>query len=191
MPSPTYTAISDGQVLASGNSAEVARAAHEVQARGVTNVLIFDDASGQRIELDPFSPGPAFAGAPSPQPQPQPVRSGRGRPKLGVVAREVTLLPRHWEWLSGQPGGASAALRRLVDEARRTSEGADRARRAQEALYRVMSTLAGDLPGFEEAARALYARDDARFDDLISGWSGGVRDYLARLAATERAARDA
>ncbi|WP_334164762.1 DUF2239 family protein [Phenylobacterium sp.] len=188
MSSPTFTAFCDGRFLASGNSTDVARAAHEVRARGAAGVMIFDDASGRQVELDPFSPAPAFAGVTAPEAQP--VRTGRGRPKLGVVAREVTLLPRHWEWLSGQPGGASAALRRLVDEARRTSEGADRARRAQEALYRVMSTLAGDLPGFEEAARALYARDDERFDGLISGWSDGIRDYLARLATTERAARE-
>lgn len=187
MSSPTYTAFSDGRLLSFGTSAEVARAAHEAQARGAAALLIFEDASGRQVELDPFSPHPAFAGAPTLEPEP--VRSGRGRPRLGVVAREVTLLPRHWEWLSGQPGGASAALRRLVEEARRSNEGADRARQAQEALYRAMSTLAGDLPGFEAAARALYARDDAAFDNLIAAWSGDVREYLARLASVERAAR--
>jgi len=189
MASATYTAFSDGRLLATGASAEVAQAARDAQARGAAGVVILDDASGRQVELDPFSQEPALAGvAPV---EVEPVRSGRGRPKLGVVAREVTLLPRHWEWLSGQPGGASAALRRLVEEARRAGEGADRARRAQEALYRAMSTLAGDLPGFEEAARALYAAQDARFDDLTSGWPPDIRDYLARLAAVERAARDA
>nr|WP_308238347.1 DUF2239 family protein [Phenylobacterium sp. J367] len=110
---------------------------------------------------------------------------------MGVVAREVTLLPRHWDWLAAQPGGASAALRRLVEEARRSNEGADRAREAQEALYRVMSALGGDLPGFEEAIRALYAADDPRFDALISAWPDDIRAYVTRLAATERAARTA
>ncbi|HVI33795.1 DUF2239 family protein [Phenylobacterium sp.] len=187
MSSPIYTAFADGRQLAAGTGADVARVAREAQARGAANILVFEDASGRQVELDPFSPEPAFAGAPAPEAEP--VRSGRGRPRLGVVAREVTLLPRHWDWLSSQPGGASAALRRLVEDARRAGEGADRARRAQEALYKVMATLAGDLPGFEEAARALYARDDPRFDDLISAWPRDVGAYLARLAATERAAR--
>lgn len=187
MSSPTYTAFLERRLLASGTGPEVARAAHDARSRGDAGVLIFEDGSGRQLELDPFSLEPAFAGA-APA-EPEPVRSGPGRPKLGVVAREVTLLPRHWEWLSGQPGGASAALRRLVDDARRAGEGADRARRAQEALYRVMSTLAGDLPGFEEAARALYARDDARFDSFTATWPGDIRDYLGRLAAVERDAR--
>lgn len=188
MASPTYTAFADGQLLASGTSNEVARAARDAQARGAAGVLIFDDITGLQVEFDPFSPEPALVGVATTEVEP--VRSGRGRPRLGVVAREVTLLPRHWEWLSGQPGGASAAMRRLVEDARRKSEGVDRARRAQEALYRAMSALAGDLAGFEEATRALYAGQDARFDDLISGWPGDIRDYLARLAAVERAARD-
>ncbi len=73
---------------------------------------------------------------------------GRGRPKLGVVAREVTLLPRHWDWLNAQPGGASVALRKLVEQARRANGDADRARAAREAAYHFMSAMAGDLPAF-------------------------------------------
>jgi hypothetical protein len=107
---------------------------------------------------------------------------GPGRPRLGVVAREVTLLPRHWDWLSGQPGGASVALRKLVEEARRANAGKDRVRRSQEAAYRFMSAIAGNLPGFEEAARALFARDPERFADCIRGWPADVQQHLARLA---------
>ena len=116
----------------------------------------------------------------SPEPQNEP--RGRGRPRLGVVAREVTLLPSHWDWLNAQPGGASVALRKLVDAARRTSGDRDRVRAAQESTYRFISAIAGNLPGFEEATRALFAYDRRRFGDLISGWPQDIRDYAIRLA---------
>ncbi len=108
--------------------------------------------------------------------------AGAGRPRLGVVAREVTLLPRHWQWLSSQPGGASVALRKLVDEARLANIGKDRVRQSQEAAYRFMSAMAGDAPGFEEAARALFAGDEHRFEQCISVWPEDVRDHAKRLA---------
>ncbi|NTX32472.1 DUF2239 family protein, partial [Burkholderia pyrrocinia] len=107
---------------------------------------------------------------------------GRGRPKLGGVSREVTLLPRHWEWLCAQPGGESVALRKLVEDARRTHAAADRRRDAQARAYHFMSAMAGDLPGFEEAARALYANDPARLAELIAGWPDDVRDHALALA---------
>lgn len=107
---------------------------------------------------------------------------GPGRPRLGVVAKEITLLPRHWDWLSSQPGGASAALRKLVDQARRASGGRDRVRVAQEAAYSFMSALAGNLPMFEEATRALFAYDRRRFGELIADWPEQVRDYAIQLA---------
>jgi hypothetical protein len=107
---------------------------------------------------------------------------GPGRPKLGVVAREVTLLPRHWEWLATQPGGASITLRRLVEHAKRASTGKDRVRRSQSAAYRFMSAMAGDEPGFEEATRALFAGNLDRFNTLVEGWPRDVRDHARRLA---------
>jgi hypothetical protein len=100
---------------------------------------------------------------------------------LGVVAREVTLLPRHWDWLNGQPGGASVALRKLVEEARRVNESKDRARRSHEAAYRFMSAMAGNLPGFEEATRALFANDPERLEGLIRVWPKDIRTHLVRL----------
>ncbi len=106
-----------------------------------------------------------------------------GPARKDMVPREVTLLPRHWQWLNSQPGGASVALRRLVDEARRASVGRDRVRRAQEVSYRVMTALAGDLPGFEDALRALFARDGAAFDRHVAAWPNDVRDYARQLAA--------
>ena len=106
-----------------------------------------------------------------------------------MVAREVTLLPRHWDWLGMQPGGASVALRKLVDEARRNSGDKDRIRKAQEAAYRFMSAMSGNLPGFEEAARALFAYDPRRFGDLIATWPEDVRDHAIRLAFADLGAR--
>jgi hypothetical protein len=106
-----------------------------------------------------------------------------GRPKLGVVAREVTLLPRHWDWLAGQPGGASVALRALVDRARRANEGKDRLREAQDAAYRFMSAMGGNEHGFEDAIRALFAGDRTQFDIAVERWPEDVREHAQKLAA--------
>ena len=188
----TFTAFVGSRCLASGDLETVASAvAAEDAPQGAA--MILDDATGSVVDLD-LRGGPAPAAADylarrSPS-EPAP-RKGRGRPRLGVVAREVTLLPRHWDWLAGQPGGASAALRRLVDGARRLGGGADRARAAQEAVYRVMSALAGDAPGFEDAARALFAPDDARFDAIVASWPADVAHYVRRLAEVARRARHA
>jgi len=107
---------------------------------------------------------------------------GRGRPKLGVVAREVTLLPRHWDWLATQPGGASVTLRKLVEEARRANVDRDRQRQASECAYHFMSAMAGDMAGFEEASRALFANDAAKFRQQTEAWPADVRDYVRYLA---------
>lgn len=106
-----------------------------------------------------------------------------GRPKLGVVAREVTLLPRHWQWLNGQPGGASVALRKLVDEARRVNAGKDLVRQARESAFRFMSAMAGNEPRFEEAIRSLFAGNAERFHEMIAAWPVDVRDHAEKLAA--------
>lgn len=108
---------------------------------------------------------------------------GRGRPKLGVVAREVTLLPRHWDWLASQPGGASVALRKLVEAARRAAEGPDRIRASREAAYRFASAMGGNLPGFEEAMRALFAGDDSGFEARIEAWPADIAGQLRTYAA--------
>jgi hypothetical protein len=189
----TFTAFLDQRKLAHGDIRAVATLAVQSDLQG--RLLIFDDATGRPVDLDTRGGAAAavidYQARPSTQDTVPPRRPGRGRPKLGVVAREVTLLPRHWDWLSRQPGGASAALRRLVEDARRLGATADRAREAQEALYRVMSALAGDAPGFEDASRALFAHDDASLDNLVAGWPTDVADYVMRLAHAARAARDA
>jgi len=102
-------------------------------------------------------------------------------PRLGVVSREVSLLPRHWDWLEQQPNGISAALRRLLDEARKRAPGEERARLAREAAGRFMTAMAGNLPGYEEAARALFAKDHERFTQRIAAWPEDVRLHLERL----------
>ena len=180
------TAFEGTRCIAAGELAEVARAAKAAVDRG-DQVLIFDDATSESIELDFRGTAEDVlrrlaptGGRPAVVPE---APRGPGRPKLGVVAREVTLLPRHWDWLNAQPGGASVALRKLVDEARREGEGQDRARKAQEAAYRFLTALAGNLPGFEEANRALFAGDRGRFEAETEGWPDDVRNHARTLAS--------
>jgi hypothetical protein len=185
------TAFEGARCVASGELAQVALETKKVIDRGErAPVLIFDDVTGEQIEVDfrgtpedvlKRLPQKSTDGAPADAPDKEGPR-GPGRPRLGVIAREVTLLPRHWEWLNGQPGGASVALRKLVDEARRANQGKDRVRRSQEAAYRFMSAMAGNLPGFEEASRALFAGDPERLGDLTRDWPEDIRRHLARLA---------
>jgi len=188
-PAITCTAFAGTRRIASGALADVAVVIKAMIESG-ESAVIFDDATGGAIDLDLRGSldGLRRRLASSPQPaagevQPESAPRRAGRPKLGVVAREVTLLPRHWEWLNEQPGGASVALRRLVDEARRTHAERDRRRRSQEAAYRFMSAIAGDFSGFEEAARALFAAEAARFDALIAAWPCDIREHAGRLAA--------
>jgi hypothetical protein len=184
------TAFEGSRCIASGELREVALKAKEVMDRGeYAPVLIFNDVTSEPIEVDfrgtpeaVLSRLPKSAAAAPVEAEPEAARRV-GRPKLGVVAREVTLLPRHWEWLNGQPGGASVALRKLVEHARRANEGIDRVRRVREAAYRFMSAMAGNEPGFEEAARALFAGNRERFDQQVALWPGDVREHAKRLAA--------
>jgi uncharacterized protein len=186
----TYTCFAGERLAAAGPAEEVARAAAGAEDAGLGRVVLFEDRTGRQVEVDCRGATPTIAGASTQIEEETPrVPAGRGRPRLGVVAREVTLLPRHWQWLETQPGGASAALRRLIEQARRDNVDKDRAGEAQQATYRVMSVLAGNLPQFEEATRALYARDDARFDAIVARWPDDVRTYISRLAASERQAR--
>jgi hypothetical protein len=194
--SATCTAFAGHRWLASGDLVAVAVAARKALDAGErAPMLAFEDATARQLELDlrgslaevkarhaarrdqpgaPATPPPTEATDGEPR--------GPGRPRLGVVAREVTLLPRHWEWLSAQPGGASVALRKLVEEARHGAGVRDRVRRAQEVAYRFMTALAGDLPGYEEAIRALFAGDRPRFEALTGGWPDDVAAYALRLA---------
>jgi hypothetical protein len=176
------TAFSGPKRIASGGLREVALQAKSVLDRDEwAQILIFDDITSHVIEVD-------FRGTTDDvlaRIAPEEEARRPGRPKLGVVAREVTLLPRHWEWLASQPGGASVALRKLVEHARHANQGADRRRRTQESAYRFMSAMAGNEPGFEEATRALFAGDRERFRQMVEGWPADIRDHARKLEEAE------
>ena len=195
-----YVAFEGDRCIASGDLRAVAVAAKETldRSKGAA-ILVFDAASGP-IDIDfrgsvddvlarlPDA-GASIATEDAASPGPR----GPGRPKLGVVAREVTLLPRHWEWLAQQPGGASVALRRLVEEARRANRDKDRVRQAREAAYRFIAAMGENKPHYEEVARALFAGDAARFETWTAAWPADVRHHARRLAvaAFERGASQA
>jgi len=156
-------------------------------------ILVFDDETGAVIDLDLRGTTAEIVNrlddhareAPRSKqitPKGEGEHRSRGRPKLGVVAREVTLLPRHWEWLGTQSGGASQALRRLIDEARRLDCGRTQRKAACEAAYRFLHAMAGDLPGFEEATRSLFAGNEQGFADRMASWPIDVRRYALKLA---------
>lgn len=174
--------------IAAGDLACVALAARKAAKRHPHEpIFIFDASTSEPIEIDlreigaPRVSRPAAAGATSPSSGETP--RGPGRPKLGVVAHEVTLLPRHWAWLASQPGGASVALRKLVEHAMRANVGKDRIRASQNAAYRFMSAMAGNRVRFEDAARALFAGDAATFNRLVQAWPKDIREHVSRLAA--------
>jgi hypothetical protein len=186
-----YIAFDGDRQIASGDLREVARAAKQtLDLRNDTSVLVFDGRTSSPIEIDfrgtvddVLARLPDIAATPAGEEAALPAPRGPGRPKLGVVAREVTLLPRHWEWLAQQSGGASVALRRLVDEARRANKDKDRIRQAQEAAYRFIAAMAENKPHYEEVARALFAGDAERFETWTAAWPADVRDHARRLAA--------
>ena len=173
MDSHPVTVFAGSEIITTGTPGSVTSTVRELHSSGDQRVvLVFDDVTGEQVDLDMRSDLPAA----------EPERRAPGRPKLGVVAREVTLLPRHWEWLGAQPGGASVALRKLVEKARRESADGDRIRRSQEAAFRFMTSMAGDQPGYEEAIRALYACDLNTLEARIAAWPRDVAAYTRVLA---------
>jgi hypothetical protein len=187
IPPASLTAFCNDSVLASGPAIRVALAVKRAEARAdLAAILCFDDRTGQVVDLDLRGTDAEIAARLTPLPaEPKPTTPARvGRPRLGVVAKEVTLLPRHWDWLGQQSGSASATLRKLV-EAARNSAGPEVFTRAQaqEAADRFMLATLGNHPGYEDAARALYAGDGATFQNLIKDWPKDLRDYAHRLAA--------
>lgn len=176
--------------LASGDLRSVAKVAKEFVDRDPGHrVSIFDDATGRQVDLDlrgtPEEVDARLAGSPRfDEPDvAQTTKRGPGRPRLGVVSGEVTLLPRHWAWLRARRGSVSATLRRLIDEARRVEEGRDTVRQAQDSAYRFIAATVGDEPGFEDAARALYRGDEAGFESAAAAWPRDLRVHGRRLAA--------
>ena len=188
-PDIAFIAFDGDRCLASGDLRDVARATKEtLDRRKDASILVFDGRTGSPVEIDfrgsvpdVLARLPEVGDAPAAEDAAPPGPRGPGRPKLGVVAREVTLLPRHWEWLAQQRGGASVALRRLVDAARRGGEHNDLIRLAREAAYRFMSAVAGNNPHYEDAIRALFSGDAARFEARTAAWPADVRDHARRL----------
>ncbi len=186
----TCSAFLGTTCIASGDLQTVAlKAKSLLKEDQLAQLLIFDATTSALVEVD-FRGTPADletrlsenkAAADNSQ-APEDTARRAGRPKLGVVAREITLLPRHWEWLASQPGGASVALRKLVEQARLANKAKDLQRRAVESAYRFLSAMAGNEPGFEEAARALFAGDSQRFFTLIDTWPIDLRNHLQKLA---------
>lgn len=187
-PKATYTAFAGERRIASGDlESTLLKTKQRLDLGGGEVVLVFDDQSGRSVDFD-------FQGTPQAMlkrlvghphlaaPAGGTTRSGPGRPRLGIVSREISLLPRHWAWLEQQPQGLSATLRRLVEEAKRREPDAQRAAAALAAADRFMAALAGDRPGYEEASRALYARDWKRLRGLVRAWPKDVRGHVLRLA---------
>lgn len=190
MHAPTHvTAFAGPHKVAAGTLHTVAQTLKQLVTRDPSaQILVFDDTSGSQVDLnlhgslaDVLQRLPREA-APTIDEQASPTARTVGRPKLGVVAREITLLPRHWEWLATQPGGASVALRKLVEYAQRGNKAHDEQRQAREAAYKVMSALAGDAPGFEEASRALFAGKQPAFLACVQEWPADVREHVLQLA---------
>lgn len=178
--------------VAEGAPREVARAVHRATEAGrAASILVFDSETSRPVEFDlRGSQDDVLARLDAAADTSAAPARGRGRPRLGVTAREVTLLPRHWDWLAGEPGGASAALRRLVEQAMRSGQGPARARQAAEAVDRFMSAMTGNLPGHEEASRAFWRGERDAFHALTDTWPADVRDHLRALAGRAWTGRD-
>lgn len=176
MEPTTYSAFAADRLVAAGPLDELLRRLKAHEARGGAPALVFEDGTGRQVDFD-------LRGTPEEVVARALPRPGPGRPRLGVVSREVSLLPEHWEWLEAQPSGISAALRRLVDAARRRAPHEERARRAREAANRFMTAVAGDRPGYEEATRALFAGDALHFARHIHRWPKDVREHAQKLAS--------
>jgi len=176
----SFTAFAGDHLIASGDIKTTLLATKRRMDKGENApILIFDDSTGKQVDFD-------FRGTPEEvlarlSSHPLFAPAGPGRPKLGVTCREISLLPRHWEWLEKQPQGISAALRRLVEEAKQKEPDKERAKIARDVAGKFMWSMAGNLPDFEEASRALYAMDWGRFDQSIRRWPKDIRIHLRKL----------
>jgi hypothetical protein len=189
------TAFDGNRCIASGELVKVAKKVKGIIDQGeVGSVLIFDDITSELIEMD-FrgtledvlqkirKPERIVETGDTLLNKESAIQRGPGRPKLGVIPREVTLLPRHWDWLNSQSGGASVALRKLVEEARRMHSERDKVRFSQEVVYRFMHAMAGDLAGFEEVTRALFAGNREKFTEIVALWPVDIRNYVYKLSS--------
>ncbi len=180
----TFTAFAGTQRISRGPLEEVLPKVKAFVDRNTeAQVLVFEDRTGTQCDFDMRGSADDVVAALASHPvYGKPKHKGPGRPKLGVVSREVSLLPRHWEWIEAQ-GSASVVLRRLVEDASRDEVrlAKDRAKRRIEATSKIMWTLAGNLDDFEEASRALFAKDGAKLRELVASWPKDVRDHVLAL----------
>ena len=161
------TAFLKQEKIAHGSVAEVAAVLRALAPpRRSSDLLAFDDESGRQVDIDL-------------RPDAEAAPPRRGRPALGVEAKEVTLLPRHWRWLANQRGGASATLRKLVEAEIRKGKGP---RDHHDAAYRFLSVMAGHLPKFEDVVRELYLGNKVGYDHFSHGWPEAIRDHGRALA---------
>ncbi|WP_413575245.1 DUF2239 family protein [Bdellovibrio sp. HCB290] len=179
----TCTAFAGNKIIASGDLVAVATKVKKyLRDNGKENVLIFDDVTSAQVELDLRGTLEAvikrYELLAS---EAEEKKSGPGRPKLGVVSKEVTLLPQHWEWLALQPGGASVTLRKLIEEAKKKNFTKDQIRQAQDAVYKFMHAIAGDLPNYEEALRAMYAYETKKFKKMIADWPKDLQEHILKV----------
>lgn len=183
-----YTAFADTKKIASGEVLDVALKVKKfLKNETKAQILIFDDVTSNQVEIDFRGTAEnltrrleALLG--NTEIADPAKKTGPGRPKLGVTAKEVTLLPDHWEWLARQPGGASVTLRKLVEEAKKKNQAKDLVRQSQDAAYKFMTVMAGDLPQYEEALRALYARDAKKLEKMAASWPKDIREHALKLA---------
>ncbi|MES2802482.1 MAG: DUF2239 family protein [Bdellovibrionota bacterium] len=180
-----YTVFAGFKIISQGNIEEVAIATKKyLKKEDDVRLLIFSDLSGKQMDLDlsgadkdvidrlsVYKAAEASVSV-----------SGPGRPKIGVKPREVSLLPLHWEWLSTQSGGASATIRRLVDEKMKAPTPKDKIKQTQESVYTFLNSIAGDLTNFEDAIRFLYRQDEAKFKDAIADWPKDLKKHTLTLS---------
>lgn len=178
----TVIAFAGTNKIASGFLKDVAgKVKAHLQSDSKSNILIFDDNTSRQVEIDLRGSLDSVLKRLETPEAPE-TKIGPGRPKLGVISKEITLLPHHWEWLGAQPGGASVTLRKLVEDAKKKNSTRDQLRNAQEATYKFMLVMAGDLENYEEALRALYAKDSDKFSKQIKTWPKDVRTHITKLA---------
>jgi len=182
------------KLIAEGDLLDVALTSKKAIDSGSSEPLLIFDEESQLVEIDFRGSADAVEARIRQGQNESPAASVRtaeadaldeklkpGRPKLGVVAREVTLLPRHWDWLNAQPGGASVTLRKLVDGARKENVGGESIKKQQEIAYRFMTAMAGNETGFELAIRALFKNDAENFNLATKSWPTDVASHAKKL----------
>jgi hypothetical protein len=180
----SYTAFGNGKLIVHGGLDEVVLKIKRWNDKNTTgSLLVFNDFTGKTMEFDlRGSEKDVLQRIEMFLPQETVVAAGPGRPKLGVVTREVSLLPQHWEWLASQPEGASGALRKLVEGAKKNLVMKETVKQVQERTYKIMSILAGDFPQYEEALRSLYRKNEETFKQHIATWTPDIKDYVMKTA---------